>query len=193
MKKRFIIISTILVVIILGVALTFLLLNVDKSKKKDLSNNKTSITKIEDNFKENETTTITTEKLETSSESTTINSTTTTKKNNIKNSTTKNENKTTNKEVIEQTQENTTSKNDKPWDKFGVTEDDYYNKPAYKWEKVDFSIEKYGTESKTRKACLAYGDNYEPYLNGEVSFNCDSVFSLSGKYLGEMFHTEKLN
>lgn len=78
------------------------------------------------------------------------------------------------------------------WDKLGMTEYQYYNEPMYKWEKVDFSVEKYGSENAAREACAKYGDQYEPYLNGEVLYNCSTVTTASGKYLGEWFHTEKL-
>ena len=83
--------------------------------------------------------------------------------------------------------------NSGPWDAFGMSEYDYYNKPMYSWERVDFPVSKYGSEANCRKACAEYGDNYEPYLNGEVLYSCSIVTSLSGKYLGEFFSTEKLN
>lgn len=79
------------------------------------------------------------------------------------------------------------------WEQLGMTKDQYYNKPMYNWEHVDFSVEQFGDESKAKQACLNYGDNYQPYLNGEVSYNCSTVTSASGKYLGEMFYTEKLS
>lgn len=79
------------------------------------------------------------------------------------------------------------------WEQLGMTKDQYFNKPMYGWEHVDFSVEQYGDESKAKQACLNHGDNYQPYLNGEVSYNCSTVTSASGKYLGEMFYTEKLS
>ncbi len=109
----------------------------------------------------------------------------------ITTTTTKNKENNKTKEKQTTTKVETTKEN--IWDKLGMTEDDYKNKPVYKWETVDFSVEKYGSEKNTREACLQYGDTYEPYRIKEESFNCDSVFSLSGKYLGEMFYTEKLN
>lgn len=78
------------------------------------------------------------------------------------------------------------------WEKLGMTEDQYYNQPMMKWQRVDFSINKYKTEAKTMEACISYGDSYEPYKNGEVLYMCDKVFSASGKFLGVMFDTEKL-
>ena len=71
-----------------------------------------------------------------------------------------------------------------PWEAWGMTEYEYYNEPMYSWERVDF---------KTMNECLNYGDNYEPYLNGEVLYNCREVTSASGNFLGVMFDTEKLN
>lgn len=70
------------------------------------------------------------------------------------------------------------------WNELGITKDQYYNKPMYSWEKVDF---------KTMNECLEYGNNYKPYLDGEVLYNCRDVLSASGNYLGVMFDIEKLN
>ena len=95
-----------------------------------------------------------------------------------------NDNKSVNKEE---------TKKQKPWEALGVSEYHYYNEPMYSWERVDFPVSKYGSEANCRKACTEYGDNYEPYLNGEVLYSCSIVTSLSGKYLGEFFSTEKLN
>ena len=108
----------------------------------------------------------------------------------------KEENKT---EVKENNNEENTSVNKEepkkqtPWEALGVSEYHYYNEPMYSWERVDFPVSKYGSEANCRKACAEYGDNYEPYLNGEVLYSCSIVTSLSGKYLGEYFSTEKLN
>lgn len=79
------------------------------------------------------------------------------------------------------------------WEQLGMTKEQYFNQPMYNWEHVDFAVEQFGDESKAKQACLNYGDNYQPYLNGEVSYNCSTVTSASGKYLGEMFYTEKLS
>ncbi len=70
------------------------------------------------------------------------------------------------------------------WESLGMTKDQYYNQPMYSWERVDF---------KSREECVTYGDKYEPYVNGEVLYNCRDVTSPSGKYLGAMFDVEKLN
>ncbi len=76
------------------------------------------------------------------------------------------------------------SKKQEIWDALGMTKEQYYNQPMYSWEKVDF---------KTMNECLEYGDKYKPYLDGEVLYNCHDVLSTSGKFLGVMFDTEKLN
>lgn len=78
------------------------------------------------------------------------------------------------------------------WDIYGKTEYEYYNEPMYDWERVDFSISKYGTMKGAYQACVNYGSTYEPYLNGEELFNCNSVLTASGKELGVMFVPEKL-
>ncbi len=102
-------------------------------------------------------------------------------------------------EVKETNNEDNTSVNKEepkkqtPWEALGVSEYHYYNEPMYSWERVDFPVSKYGSEANCRKACAEYGDNYEPYKNGEVLYSCSIVTSLSGKYLGEYFSTEKLN
>lgn len=100
-------------------------------------------------------------------------------------------NNNTNNDVVEQPKEE--PKKQTPWEALGVSEYHYYNEPMYSWERVDFPVSKYGSEANCRKACAEYGDHYEPYLNGEVSYSCSIVTSLSGKYLGEFFSTEKLN
>lgn len=76
------------------------------------------------------------------------------------------------------------SKKQEIWEALGMTKDQYYNQPMYNWEKVDF---------KTMNECLEYGNKYKPYLDGEVLYNCHDVLSASGKFLGVMFDTEKLN
>lgn len=124
------------------------------------------------------------------------------KKNTTTNSTSSNKNtkkdSTSNKSnnSSEQSNNNTnTSQNnqvDGPWTKYGLTEDQYYNKPMYSYEHIDYSVNDYGTEEACINACRQYGLSYEPYLKGEVSFGCRSINSMSGKYLGEMFYTRKL-
>ncbi len=66
------------------------------------------------------------------------------------------------------------------WEELGMTEDDYYNKPAWSWAKVDFAIEKYGSQENCFNACIKYGEE------SGMGFSCSTINSTSGRYLGEM-------
>ena len=73
----------------------------------------------------------------------------------------------------------------KPWDELGISEYDYYNKPAHSWAEVDFSVKNYGSQESTLKACQEYGNSYIAEHSG--GYWCNSVNSYSGAYLGEDF------
>lgn len=75
-----------------------------------------------------------------------------------------------------------TTKKVQIWEALGMSEEDYKYKPAFAGDRVDF---------KNYEECFNYGYAYEPYLNGEETFNCREVISLSGNFLGIMFKTEK--
>lgn len=75
--------------------------------------------------------------------------------------------------------------NQNAWDSLGISEYDYYNKPAHAWAELDYKISTYGTREATLAACKSYGDAYIKE-NGGMYF-CDSVNSYSGNYLGEDF------
>lgn len=77
------------------------------------------------------------------------------------------------------------------WDELGISEYDYYNSPMPSWMTVDFSVNTYGSMDAAKTACVNKGFSYEPYLNGEESFNCEIVTSYSGNNLGYMFYTRK--
>ena len=66
------------------------------------------------------------------------------------------------------------------WEELGMTEDEYFNKPAWSWARVDFSVEKYGSEEACFNACIKYGEE------SEIGFSCSTINSASGRYLGEM-------
>lgn len=118
----------------------------------------------------------------------------TTQKQNTNTSVPKNETKTPEQPPkTEQPKQPEPVKEQTEWEKLGMTEDQYKNQPMYKYEHVDFSVEKYGSEAAATQACLEYGDRYQPALDGLENYNCSTVYSRSGRYLGEMFHTEKLN
>lgn len=94
-------------------------------------------------------------------------------------------------EVTEIIKNDEITSNKNIWEELGMTEYQYYNEPVNSYEKINFSVKDYGTRENAKNACLEYGDNYEPYLNGEEAYHCSTVYSASGKYLGEWFHTEK--
>lgn len=73
------------------------------------------------------------------------------------------------------------TKNDiNAWDELGITENEYYNSPAWSWAKVDFAIEKYGSQEKCLNACIEYGESTG------MGYSCSTINSYSGRYLGEM-------
>lgn len=75
----------------------------------------------------------------------------------------------------------TDTKNDiNAWDELGITEEEYYNSPAWSWAKVDFAIEKYGSQEKCLNACIKYGESTG------MGYSCSTINSYSGRYLGEM-------
>lgn len=91
--------------------------------------------------------------------------------------------------VIDNQEQNTEVKSNEsinknnPWDSLGITEYDYYNKPAHSWAEVNFKISDYGSREATLNACKEYGDEYIAKHGG--GYNCDGVNSYSGDYLGE--------
>lgn len=75
----------------------------------------------------------------------------------------------------------TNTKNDiNAWDELGITENEYYNSPAWSWARVDFAIEKYGSQEKCLNACIEYGESTS------MGYSCSTINSYSGRYLGEM-------
>lgn len=96
-----------------------------------------------------------------------------------KDNNTKNDTTVVEKKEIVQTKEN-------EWDKLGISEEDYYHKPMWSWARIDFSVEEYKTEEKTKEACVKKGQ--EVFEQG-LGYSCTSINSYSGAYLGEMFKT----
>lgn len=72
------------------------------------------------------------------------------------------------------------------WDELGISEYDYYHKPMWNWQRIDFSIDEYKTEQKTKEACISKGNEYFEQGTG---YSCSSVTSYAGTYLGEMLKT----
>lgn len=121
----------------------------------------------------------------------------------VQNNNTSNNNISTNQEEDKQVSSNNSS-NIKPnndtiteppkelteWEKLGISEYDYYNSPAWKWQTVDFGInldgsKKCSNENECLTKCQEYGNEYLLDHNG--GFKCNNVISYSGKYLGEDF------
>ena len=72
------------------------------------------------------------------------------------------------------------------WDELGLSEYDYYHKPMWNWQRIDFSIDEYKTEQKTKEACISKGNEY---FEQGIGYSCSSVTSYAGTYLGEMLKT----
>lgn len=100
----------------------------------------------------------------------------------VKNETPKSETKQEEKQSSSQIPNvDTNTKNDiNAWDELGITENEYYNSPAWSWARVDFAIEKYGSQEKCLNACIEYGESTG------MGYSCSTINSYSGRYLGEM-------
>ena len=100
----------------------------------------------------------------------------------VKNETPKSETKQEEKQSSSEIPKvDTNTKNDiNAWDELGITEEEYYNSPAWSWAKVDFAIEKYGSQEKCLNACIEYGESTG------MGYSCSTINSYSGRYLGEM-------
>lgn len=100
----------------------------------------------------------------------------------VKNETPKSETKQEEKQSSSQIPKvDTNTKNDiNAWDELGITENEYYNSPAWSWARVDFVVEKYGSQEKCLNACIEYGESTG------MGYSCSTINSYSGRYLGEM-------
>ena len=100
----------------------------------------------------------------------------------VKNETPKSETKQEEKQSSSQIPNvDTNTKNDiNAWDELGITENEYYNSPAWSWARVDFAIEKYGSQEKCLNACIEYRESTG------MGYSCSTINSYSGRYLGEM-------
>ncbi len=85
----------------------------------------------------------------------------------------------------------TTITQDKPWEALGMNEYQYYNEPILIGGRVDFPVEKCGSEKACQKVCLDAGDE-EIKKEGKGAYNCITMKTASGKYLGEMLSMDKL-
>lgn len=100
----------------------------------------------------------------------------------VKNETPKSETKQEEKQSSSEIPKvDTNTKNDiNAWDELGITENEYYNSPAWSWARVDFAIEKYGSQEKCLNACIEYEESTG------MGYSCSTINSYSGRYLGEM-------
>lgn len=100
----------------------------------------------------------------------------------VKNETPKSETKQEEKQSSSQIPkvDTNTKKDINAWDELGITENEYYNSPAWSWARVDFAIEKYGSQEKCLNACIEYGESTG------MGYSCSTINSYSGRYLGEM-------
>ena len=74
----------------------------------------------------------------------------------------------------EQTKEQPKVKEQTEWEKYGMSEYDYYHKPMWNWARVDYP---------THEACIEAGEA----LGYEIlSYSCLNINSTSGDYLGDM-------
>lgn len=92
----------------------------------------------------------------------------------------------TNKQNNNGVKETTQQKKETEWEKLGISEYDYYHKPMWSWARVDFSIDEYKTEQKTKEACESKG---QEYFEQGLGYSCTSINSYAGTYLGEMLKT----
>lgn len=105
----------------------------------------------------------------------------------------KEENKSDNSIKESNTKQNTTVVEEKKteekktaWEELGISEYDYYHKPMWSWARIDYSIDEYKTEGKTKEACESKGNEY---FEQGLGYSCTSVVSYAGTYLGEMLKT----
>lgn len=69
-----------------------------------------------------------------------------------------------------------------PWEKLGISKNDYYSKPSYSWARVDYPISKCSSIENCESLCMK--DAEELAYTENVS--CIQIFTYSGTYLGEM-------
>lgn len=100
--------------------------------------------------------------------------------NNINTETSKENVKVEEQTSTSETPKETPKQENNIWDELGITEDEYYNSPAWKWAKVDFHIDEYGSQENCLNACIEYGESTG------MGYSCSTINSYSGRYLGEM-------
>lgn len=201
MLKKFIIISAILLVSLAGIVGTVKLNSNPKEETKNeelitdsKEDTKTSIEDVIDVNDEKDITTKADAQIESTpkkeEEKQEIKTTT---QNNNYNHTNKTSNNTNNAKATspapkEEHKVQEPVKNSGPWEAWGMSETEYYNAPYPKGARVDYDVNKYGSESACMNACTAKGDQIYGYI-----YSCDRITSASGKFLGVMLDLEEVN
>ncbi len=83
-------------------------------------------------------------------------------------------------------EEHTVVVDNKPWEKAGVSEYDWYHKPVHSWMRVDYSVHTCGSISNCESLCM----NDAEELSYTENVSCIQVYTYSGSYLGEMLQRQ---
>ena len=57
----------------------------------------------------------------------------------------------------------------------------------WSWARVDYSLDKYGSENATHQACIDDGNKLEDI----ISFSCTPLNNYAGEYIGDMLRIKK--
>ena len=161
----------------------------DSINDKEITSNDSIKENNNNNDETKETTSSTSEsKTETKTNNTDVNKKTQTQTKTETKKKTETKTTTETKKVESKKQTNTnTKKSTTAWEKLGISEYDYYNKPMWSWARIDFSVKKYGSYNATHQARIDAGHQLKDIL----SFTCTNINSYSGDYLGDMLSVKK--
>ncbi len=195
MKKKLIIISIVLIVLF---SISFAVLkiqgnknsdNVEDNNKKSLDIDSKEITQEVDQDETKDNNSNEEEKIEeqeTPKEKQNTNEEKKTNSNSNKNTQSSNHEKK--EKTTTTTQDNKQSvESKKVWEELEISEYDYYHKPMWRWARIDYSVDTYGTEEATHQACIDAGSK----LENITSFTCYNINSYSGDYLGDMLEIKE--
>lgn len=203
MKKKLLVFSFIIVV--LTITLLVCYLKIDTRNKEDISSNNNSIS---ENFEKNDNNTLEDENDIVIEETKTITNENEPKKeivtendneeskmessdisSNVKEESNQPKKETGNPEIPKEEIPKIDTSKEEPkkelteWEKMGISEYDYHNKPMWNWMKISFKLEDYGSQTATENACREYGNKKAE--EESLGFSCTNVLSYSGRYLGE--------
>ena len=101
-------------------------------------------------------------------------------------------NNSENKTTTKQEEEKPTPKEKPIWEQLGMSEYDYYNKPAQKFKTVNFKLEDYHNSiDEAMAACNSAGLKIKQENPSGATFLCEPVKSIPGKLLGVWIYWEK--